>query len=81
MTEPSPPSLEPASRPQAGQSPAATDDLRRNADLAPPAPALPRRWRLAGLALLAIVLALSFLGYLSTDMQLQWDTIAAMCGF
>lgn len=80
MTEPSQPSLEPASRAQAGQTPAATD-LSHDVAHTPPAPTLPRRWRLAGIALLTVVLALSFLGYLSTDMQLQWDTIAAMCGF
>jgi len=40
-----------------------------------------RVWRLTGLALLGLVLALSFLAYLSPDMQLQWETLAALCGF
>jgi len=42
---------------------------------------LPRLWRLAGLALLGLALTLSFLAYLSPDMQLQWETLAALCGF
>jgi len=44
-------------------------------------PRLPRLRRLAGLALLGLALALSFLAYLSPDMQLQWETLAALCGF
>jgi len=44
-------------------------------------PRLPRVWRVIGLALLGVVLALSFLAYLSPGMQLQWETLAALCGF
>ncbi|CAM4376738.1 Phage protein [Bordetella tumbae] len=38
-------------------------------------------WRaLGGIALVA-VLALGFLGYMRPDLQLNWETLAAMCGF
>jgi len=40
-----------------------------------------RFWRALGLTLLGMVLILSFLAYLSPDMLLQWDTLAALCGF
>jgi len=40
-----------------------------------------RAWRWAGWALVGVVLALSFLAYLSPEMQLQWETLAALCGF
>jgi len=40
-----------------------------------------RVWRAAGLTLLGVVLALSFLAYLSPDMLLQWESLAALCGF
>ncbi|MFC3340157.1 hypothetical protein [Paracandidimonas soli] len=42
---------------------------------------LSRALRTAGWVLLAAVLALSFAGYLSTDLRLQWENIAALCGF
>jgi len=44
----------------------------------PPARA---RWRWAGYGLLAAVLALGFWGYLSPSMRLNWESLAAMCGF
>ncbi|WP_203583627.1 hypothetical protein [Sheuella amnicola] len=31
--------------------------------------------------LLVLVLGIGFLGYLHPSMQLQWETIATMCGF
>lgn len=37
--------------------------------------------RLAGLALLAVVLALAFAGHLSPDMRVQWANFMSMCGF
>ena len=40
-----------------------------------------RLLRAAGWMLLAAALALSFAGYLSTDLRLQWENIAALCGF
>jgi len=47
-----------------------------------PAPArAAHAWRWAGWVLLGVVLALSFLAYLSPAMQLQWETLAALCGF
>lgn len=38
-------------------------------------------WRVVGWSLLAAVMAVGFLGYLSPGMRLNWETIAAMCGF
>ncbi len=38
-------------------------------------------WRLAGWFLLVAVMAVGFLGYLTPGMRLNWETIAAMCGF
>ena len=38
-------------------------------------------WRVAGLLALVAVLALAFVGYLSPDMQLQWENLMALCGF
>jgi len=35
---------------------------------------------LAGIAL-AAVLALGFLGYTMPELRLNWETLAAMCGF
>ncbi|AKQ59403.1 hypothetical protein [Bordetella hinzii] len=42
----------------------------------------PRRWPrwLAGL-LLAAVLGLGFAGYLSPQMRVNWENVAALCGF
>ena len=37
--------------------------------------------RLAGLVALFAVLAIAFVGYLSPDMQLQWENLMALCGF
>ncbi|WP_397473836.1 hypothetical protein [Pusillimonas sp.] len=44
----------------------------------------PRRFkpaRVAGLALLAAVLALAFVGHLTPDMKVQWANFVSMCGF
>lgn len=38
-------------------------------------------WRAIGLAALAAVLALAFIGHLSADMKLQWENLMALCGF
>lgn len=38
-------------------------------------------WRVAGLLALFAVLGLSFLGYLTPDMRVQWATFTALCGF
>lgn len=37
-------------------------------------------WRLVGGVTLAVVLAIGFLGYTQPDLQLNWETLAAMCG-
>lgn len=37
--------------------------------------------RVAPPLLLALVLGLSFLGWLSPDMKLQWENFMALCGF
>ncbi len=37
--------------------------------------------RIAGLALLLVVLALAFAGHLSPEMKLQWENLMALCGF
>ncbi len=37
--------------------------------------------RIAVPLLLALVLGLSFLGWLSPDMTLQWENFMALCGF
>ena len=42
---------------------------------------LPRALRIAGWVLLAAVIGVSFAGYLGTDLQMQWENIAALCGF
>src|SRR5690606_25834823 len=45
-------------------------------------PARPiRALRIAGLALLLVVLALAFAGHLSPEMKLQWENLMALCGF
>lgn len=44
----------------------------------------PRRFkpaRVAGLILLAAVVALAFVGHLTPDMQVQWANFVSMCGF
>jgi hypothetical protein len=38
-------------------------------------------WRVLGWSLLGLVMAIGFLGYLTPGMRLNWETIAAMCGF
>lgn len=38
-------------------------------------------WRLVGAIGLAAVLAIGFLGYTQPALRLNWETIAAMCGF
>ncbi|VFR20779.1 hypothetical protein ANDA3_3231 [plant metagenome] len=47
-----------------------------------PRPAARRRWLLAagGLAL-AAVLGIGFWGYMQPGMMLNWETVAAFCGF
>ncbi|WP_159079027.1 hypothetical protein [Orrella marina] len=40
-----------------------------------------RIMRIATWAGLLILLAFGFLGYLTPGMQLNWETIATMCGF
>lgn len=40
-----------------------------------------RRWRVAGLLALAVILGLAFVGHLSPDMKLQWENLMALCGF
>lgn len=43
-----------------------------------------RRFRpaqVAGLVLLAAVLALAFVGHLTPDMKVQWANFMSMCGF
>lgn len=37
--------------------------------------------RVAGGVALAAVLALSFIGYLTPDMQVQWANFMSLCGF
>lgn len=39
-----------------------------------------RRWRIAGWLVLSAVLALGFWSYLSPDMAINWENIAALCG-
>jgi len=53
------------------------------ASLQPPntLPTCSKVWRLVRLVLLGTVLGLTFLAYLSPDMQLQWENLAALCGF
>lgn len=38
-------------------------------------------WRLLGWSLLFSVMAVGLLGYLTPGMRLNWETIAALCGF
>lgn len=38
-------------------------------------------WRVAAWGALAIVLAVGFAGYFMPGLRLNWETIAAMCGF
>lgn len=44
-------------------------------------PKLGLGWRIAAWSALVIVLALGFVGYLMPGLRLNWETIAAMCGF
>lgn len=38
-------------------------------------------WRILGGIALVAVLTLGFLGYTLPEVRLNWETIAAMCGF
>ena len=38
-------------------------------------------WRVMGGIALAVVLTVGFLGYTQPDLRLNWETLAAMCGF
>lgn len=40
-----------------------------------------RHRRVVGALVLAAVLGLSFLGYLTPDMRIQWENFMSMCGF
>ncbi len=37
--------------------------------------------RAGGLFAVAAIMAAAFVGYLSPDMQLQWESLMALCGF
>jgi len=38
-------------------------------------------WRIAGGMALAAVLAFGFLGYTQPELRINWETVAALCGF
>jgi len=44
-------------------------------------PKLPLAWRVAGWVGLSGLLAIGFMGYFLPGMRLNWESIAAMCGF
>ena len=44
-------------------------------------PKLPLVWRGTGGLVLSALLAVGFMGYFLPGMRLNWETIAAMCGF
>jgi hypothetical protein len=44
-------------------------------------PKLSWPWRVAGWSALALALTIGFMGYFMPDVRLNWETIAAMCGF
>ena len=44
-------------------------------------PKLSPAWRVAGWVGLVSLLALGFMGYFLPSIRLNWDAIAAMCGF
>jgi hypothetical protein len=44
-------------------------------------PKLSLRWRIALWAALTFLLALGFAGYFMPGLRINWETIAAMCGF
>jgi quinol-cytochrome oxidoreductase complex cytochrome b subunit len=48
-------------------------------DVTPPKVRL--AWRVTGWFLFVALMAVGFLGYLTPGMRLNWETIAAMCGF
>lgn len=44
-------------------------------------PTISLGWRLAGWLALAVVILVGFAGYFMPGLRLNWETIAAMCGF
>jgi hypothetical protein len=56
-----------------------TTDPTRNDTQVPPIAS--RQRRLVGALVLAVVLGLSFLGYLTPNMRIQWENFMSMCGF
>jgi len=46
-----------------------------------PPPDAARHRRVVGALVLAVVLGLSFLGYLTPSMRIQWENFMSMCGF
>lgn len=44
-------------------------------------PKLPMAWRVGVGVILTLLLALGFVGYFMPGLRLNWETIAAMCGF
>lgn len=48
---------------------------------APPARRRHSAWRLLGAVVLSAVLGLAFWGYLSPEMSIHWENLAALCGF
>lgn len=44
-------------------------------------PKLPLRWKIGVTVTLVLLLTLGFLGYFLPGLRLNWETIAAMCGF
>ena len=44
-------------------------------------PKLGLGWRITAWSALAVVLAAGFAGYFMPGLRLNWETIAAMCGF
>lgn len=44
-------------------------------------PKMSLRWRVVAWTALLLVLAIGFVGYFMPGVRLNWETIAAMCGF
>lgn len=40
-----------------------------------------RVWRVLGWVTIVLVLGLAFWGYLTPSMMVNWESLAAMCGF